>query len=335
MQSWQPDDLLADRYQINQIMRRSATAYLYRVSDVFRQSEELLMGPGRRLLQHPAGTDWFEQYCKEVLGIPAHRNILAPTRLDHHDGIPFLILPHIDGQFWDEAIKEGDMTHLGMMLDVSAQVARGVGWLHEHGQVHYNVKPANVLITDSGAAKVLKYGEAGAVSRVYASPEQLEGEALLTRATDVWSWATSVLHMFVGRVVWRSGLKAPAILQRYIQTGPARPGVPLMPGRLAKVLAECFRREPAERPAKMDDVAGQVQQLGESVSEGEDAGPAEPEEVFGEELAADWDILESMAEPETGAEQPWEEQPADEDEEEEAREERSRADTRRWRFRST
>jgi serine/threonine protein kinase len=186
-----------------------------------------------------------------------------------HDGeLPFLIMENAEGVWWDAAIDQGGLVELPRMLDVAWQVAEGLAWLHSQGQIHYNVKPANVLISHSGLVKVLKYGELEAKTRAFASPEQIAGDLPLTKATDIWSWAVSVLYMFVGKAAWPSGRKGPAALRRYMQDGPARPGMALMPGTLAELLSKCFRFDPEERVIGMDEIAEALKEIHASAVNG-------------------------------------------------------------------
>jgi serine/threonine protein kinase len=250
---WAMGTLLADRYEIEGVLKASATCCLYRVRDVFRGTSHLIVGPGRRACQQDGGLIWFEQYCHRSVTVPAHPNVLTPKRVDHHRKIAFLLMPDFEGKFWDAAIKDGDLKDLSTMLGVATQTARGLAWLHRQGCIHYNVKPANVVLCDSGFSKVWKYGEVGASTRAYASPEQIGGEEL-TPATDIWSWGVSVLHMFVGKVTWPSGHLAAAILERYVRNGPAVEGLPLLPSPLAEMLSACFHADPDQRPADMKEV---------------------------------------------------------------------------------
>jgi serine/threonine protein kinase len=250
---WEIGTLLADRYEIEQVVKPSATCCLYRARDVFRATSHLIVGPGRQACLLEGGLLWFEQYCQKSVGVPAHPNVLTPKRVDHHRKIAFLLMPDFEGEFWDEAIKGGDLRDMQAMLSVATQAARGLAWLHRQGCIHYNVKPANVVLCDSGFTKVWKYGENGAATRAYASPEQIAGEDL-TAATDIWSWGVSVLHMFVGKVTWPSGHLAAAILERYLRNGPAVEGIPMMPTALAEVLSRCFHADTGQRPADMKEV---------------------------------------------------------------------------------
>jgi serine/threonine protein kinase len=168
-------------------------------------------------------------------------------------GLPFMVMEDADGRCWDEVIAEGTLVELPRMLDVAIQSADGLAWLHSQGRIHYNLKPANVLICRSGSVKLWKYGEPGAMTKAYAAPEQMAGKPL-SEACDVWCWATSVLQMFVGKVAWSSGPKARLALRRYRQNGPDRPAIARMPGALMELLATCLTEDPAERTIRMDEI---------------------------------------------------------------------------------
>jgi len=176
-------------------------------------------------------------------------------------------MPNVEGECWEREIANGHLANLNQMLDVAAQTARVLGWLHAGGHIHGNMKPANVLLTTTNVVKVWKHPQVGARTRAYASPEQLAGSAELDVTTDVWSWAVSVLHMFVGRVTWSAGLEAPGALERYMRRGPARTGVPLMPGALAQLLCDCLKTDPLERPASMDHVTSAMKAVIENADD--------------------------------------------------------------------
>ncbi|MBW4493668.1 MAG: serine/threonine protein kinase [Oscillatoria princeps RMCB-10] len=81
----------------------------------------------------------------------------------------------------------------------------------------------------------------------YCSPEQDRGEKL-TRRTDMWSWALSVLEMFVGERTWQKGTVAPHLLEAYLQVEREDAGAPQMPNSVAAILRRCFRKNQQECP---------------------------------------------------------------------------------------
>jgi serine/threonine protein kinase/tetratricopeptide (TPR) repeat protein len=82
------------------------------------------------------------------------------------------------------------------------------------------------------------------LSLVYAAPEQAEGRPVGPGA-DTWSWAVTVLEMFVGERTWRSGPLAGATLEQVLATGAT---VVRIPPRLAEMLTAALRSDPTKRP---------------------------------------------------------------------------------------
>jgi hypothetical protein len=257
--SWETGQILSDRYRVRECVRQSGTCHLFRVEDIYRNSTHLVLRPSPRLLLKPGGKEWFEDYGQEILAVPPHPNLLMPERITHAGDLPFLLMEDAEGKGWDSAIIDGDITRLPRMLSLAIQVAQAIAWLHDHERIHCNVKPANVLICTNKVAKFWKMGDRAGKTRAYASPEQLAGDAELTPATDVWSWAVSILHMFVGIAAWPSGPQAPIAFRRYLHSGPVRKRIALMPGDLAELLALCLKRDPGDRLQPMGRVVERLE----------------------------------------------------------------------------
>ena len=164
------------------------------------------------------------------------------------------------------------------ILDIAIQFARGLHYAHDAGLIHQDVKPDNLLLTKEGDAKVADFGLAqaraaltvlegaptmndsnaeqglamdsgktmlarsGGYTPAYCSMEQMDGKAL-TRRTDIYSWAVSVMEMYVGSRPWANGVVAGLGCQSYFEN--AR--VP-MPEALKALLAQCLAPEPDDRP---------------------------------------------------------------------------------------
>jgi serine/threonine protein kinase len=95
----------------------------------------------------------------------------------------------------------------------------------------------------------------GGLTPAYASPEQEDG-APVTAATDVWSWAVTVLEMVVGGRPWRPARDAPDVLEA-LRSGRQAARIP-MPETLADVLGACLQPHPDARPASLGDVADRL-----------------------------------------------------------------------------
>ncbi|WP_323746299.1 protein kinase domain-containing protein [Catenulispora pinisilvae] len=203
-----------------------------------------------------------------------------------------------DGSYAGDGAQGGPVRATSRILDLAIQTAWGLHHAHERGLVHQDVKPANVLIAvgpdGEMTAKVTDFGLArarasatpslaahaaatdaaptdvatapagvsvlvpsGGLTRAYASPEQTEGRPL-GRRTDVFSFATSVLEMFTGGVVWMFGPAAGEALAAIRADGVGDDRLPALPPDLADLLARCLEEDPSQRPASMAVVADEL-----------------------------------------------------------------------------
>ncbi len=261
--SWRPQQQLGGHYRVLESMQNSSTLQLFRLLDTSRDEPVLALRPRPKLLQREGAVEWFDYLARQMVGVPEHQNVLPCRRLEHDGGITFLVMPDVKGSDCARAIADEELTQLENLLYVARGAAAGLAWLHGHGWVHYNVKPANILLGRKGAVKLFKYGLTGARTRAYASPEQMMSQETLSPATDIWSWAATVLEMFTGGITWPLGVVAPDALARYREEGPTRIDIPPMPHELADLLDECFYKAVDARP----DAAQVVRRL-------EDISPA-------------------------------------------------------------
>jgi serine/threonine protein kinase/tetratricopeptide (TPR) repeat protein len=214
------------------------------------------------------------------LDLPAHAH-LAPCRFFRSVEDEVVIFSdHAAGGSLADWIVGGRLARLEDRLDVAIQVARGLHALHEHGLVHQDVKPANVLMSADGLAQVADFGLArarararladtdageaghsvlvsgGAMTPAYCSPEQASGQPV-SRKTDVWSWGVLVLETFVGRVpaCEAGGPRAGAVLERYLAAEADNPPHERLPDGLAEVLRRAFQPKPPERWPDLEQAA--------------------------------------------------------------------------------
>lgn len=187
---------------------------------------------------------------------------------------------------------------LARILDIGIQFAWGLHFAHEQGLIHQDVKPANVMMSAEGIAKVTDFGlanaraaagekpvqgesgqtmvvsGAGYCTKEYASPEQFAGEPL-TRRTDVWSWAVSMLELFFGQRLWMLGEAVGAGLDEYLAMGPEMFKAPL-PDEFAMLLRHCLQEDPEARPRTMAGVAEQIKGIYQRVT-GSDYARRQPD----------------------------------------------------------
>ncbi len=226
--------------------------------------------------------------------------------------IPHIFVEFMEGgslEHWIQR-KEYDLyaggpeKNLERILDIAIQFAWGLAYAHDQGLVHQDVKPLNVLMTPEGGVKVTDFGLAkaraiagesageedtralvsGSLHTVaYRSPEQANGE-LLSHKTDIWSWAVSVLEMFEGGAYWYDGQSAGTSLETYLKReGEAH--LPIMPDSMAKLLRDCFQKEPNARPDDMLTIANWIMEIyGNKIGENYPRHKPKPTELKADSL---------------------------------------------------
>jgi hypothetical protein len=151
----------------------------------------------------------FEREARAVARL-SHPGIVTVFDLGYHtDGSPYIVMELLKGQDLLGRLRQGPPLSLEDKVRVVTQVLEGLGHAHQAGIVHRDVKPANVFLTEEGAARIMDFGIAfctasgptsksvlGTVS--YMSPEQVRGEPVDGRS-DLFSVGTLLHEILTGR----------------------------------------------------------------------------------------------------------------------------------------
>ncbi len=199
-------------------------------------------------------------------------------------GRPFMAMEYVEGQAIDVYCRERNLPireRLSLILDV----AKAVAYAHSKLVVHRDLKPANMLVTATGAVRLLDFGIAKLIegdtfqasnetqfagrllTPDYASPEQIRGETIGT-AADIYSLAVVTYELLTGTRPYRLKRQSAAQLEEAIaQVDPqsasdAAQGKTLkrqLRGDLDAILNMAMKKNPAERYATVDAFASDLQ----------------------------------------------------------------------------
>ena len=198
------------------------------------------------------------------------------------DGQIFIAMALYGGQTLRDRLSDGALP-VDEALDYAIQLADGLATAHAAGVVHRDVKPANVMITEEGLAKLLDFGLAkddqlqltepgsslGTIA--YMSPEQARGGAVDGRS-DVWALAVLTHEMLAGERPFRG---AAEVLVKAILEDDPHPLPAEVPSDLSAILARALAKEREQRTPSMAALLDELRALrGERRLEG--AGAPRP-----------------------------------------------------------
>jgi WD40 repeat protein/serine/threonine protein kinase len=290
---WNPDDVILDLYEVKEVHGGGGMGLVYRVHHRGWNMDLAVKSPRPEYFTTENQKQNFESECETWIDLGLHPHIVSCYYVRRLGGIPRIFAEYVEGgslKEWigDRRLYEGGPEEaLKRILDIAIQFAWGLHYAHEKGLIHQDVKPANVMMMPEGLAKVADFGLAkargaagelaaaglqqsilvsfGGMTPAYCSPEQANGQPL-SRKTDIWSWAVSLLEMFTGEVTWMAGQIAGEALSYYGDVGPEDSSIPRMPAGLVDLLKRCLRNNPEDRPTNFEEIATELRRLHQEVT---------------------------------------------------------------------
>ena len=212
-----------------------------------------------------------ERFRREILTVARlqHPHIVPILKAGELDGIPYFVMPYVDGESLDVRLRRTPRLGVRETLGILKDVARALAFAHERNVVHRDIKPGNILLS-SGSATVTDFGVAKALSSarrsgekgngltntgmslgtiLYMAPEQAAGDPEIDGRADVYALGVTAYEMLSGAAPF-ANLNPREMLTARLTLPP----VPLsrvrkdVPAGLERLIARCLAIDPADRP---------------------------------------------------------------------------------------
>ncbi len=198
-------------------------------------------------LNHPAIVavyDTGEDTYTEVTGAVAH--------------VPFIVMEYVEGHTVRDILRDGQAVPIEEAIEITAGVLSALEYSHHAGIVHRDIKPANVMLTPTGAVKVMDFGIARALAdsaatmtqtqavigtAQYLSPEQARGETVDARS-DLYSAGCLLFELLTGRPPFVGDSPVAVAYQHVREIAPAPSSVASdVPEVLDRICAKALAKE--------------------------------------------------------------------------------------------
>src|SRR5580658_2424495 len=185
---------------------------------------------------------------------------------------PYMVMEYLRGVDLRHAIRDGQLGDLQSKLRIALQIARALGYIHSLHIVHRDIKPENIHLTTNGVVKLMDFGIAKAqdmsMTRTgcvmgtpfYMAPEQVLGENP-GPAVDIYAFGALFFELLTGKQAIRGDSIERvfySILNEPLDLEPLRGSVPKP---VCDLITRCTAKNPAERPASFEAVAGEIERI--------------------------------------------------------------------------
>src|ERR1700757_3426931 len=249
------------RYRVEKLLGSGAMGEVYRAYDpaIDRLVAIKVLRP--ELIGGSDSEQLLQRFRREAraAGRRFHPNIVAIWDFGDDNGMPFLAMEYVEGRSLGELIKSSGQLTPDRGVKIIMQVLSALGFAHENGIVHRDVKPSNIMVLQNGQVKVADFGiariDASDLTIVgdllgtpaYMAPEQLSGAPVDYRA-DLFAAGVILFEMLTGVKPFR-GKSITEIISFMETRGPEDIGAlnPAVPDSLKRVITKSLPLEPAQR----------------------------------------------------------------------------------------
>ncbi len=202
----------------------------------------------------------------QAAGQLRHPNTVTIYDVDEDQGVPYIAMEFLEGEDLSKVVAAKRDIPIVTKLDYLVQACRGLHYAHQHGVVHRDIKPNNIVVLKDGLVKIVDFGiarlgggtmtRAGAVlgTMMYMSPEQIAGKPVDARS-DIFSLGVVLYELLTYEIPFE-GPDVPAILYKILYE-PPRPITEIIhdcPAAIERILERALDKDRESRYQSAEDL---------------------------------------------------------------------------------
>jgi serine/threonine protein kinase len=224
----------------------------------------------RRVLNEPILLQRFE-YEYEAARHLQHPQLVRALEHGVANGAPYLVMEYVPGKSLDKWIIEKRRLSLRDVTWVVEQIGGVLEYLHQHSIIHRDIKPGNILVSDTGDVKLADLGlvknltagrhmtrsATGLGTMEFSAPEQFEDARNADARADIYSLAATAYLALTGEYPFGRGGQIKVLRRKMCDdVVPPTKLAPYLPGYMDQVLLDGMRAESTKRPASVREFVG-------------------------------------------------------------------------------
>jgi serine/threonine protein kinase len=269
--------VLGGRYELDRVVGRGGMAEVFRARDIRLDRVVGVKKLLNDLARDETSQARFRREARSAASLN-HPSIVAvyDTGEDMVGGtpVPYIVMEFVDGRTLRDLLREDRQVLAERAAEITDGLLRALDYSHRNGIVHRDVKPGNVILTESGDVKVTDFGIARAMSDTrptmtqasqvmgtaqYLSPEQAQGERVDARS-DLYSAGCVFYELLAGRPPF-TGYSPVAIAYQHVKEDPVPPSRvhPEVPAWADAIVLQAMQKDPAQRYQSADEMRNDIQ----------------------------------------------------------------------------
>jgi eukaryotic-like serine/threonine-protein kinase len=261
--------LFDGRYQLQGRLGAGGMATVYLAEDTSLHRKVAIKVLAERYAEDEQFVERFRREAQSAAGLN-HPNIVAIYDRGVAEGTYYIAMEYLDGPTLKDVIDERGGLEPNRAIGFATQILAALRFAHNHGVVHRDIKPHNVVVSPDGRLKVTDFGiaragasqmtEVGSIvgTAQYLSPEQARGE-VVGPPSDLYSVGIVLYEMLTGRVPFE-GDSAVAIAMKHLSEEPVPPSVyaPGTPPALEQVVLRALAKDAGDRYQTAEEMSADL-----------------------------------------------------------------------------
>lgn len=203
--------IIAERYELLELIGQGGMADVYLAQDIILNRTIAIKILRTSLAKDPIYVTRFQREASAAAAL-SHRNIVEIYDVGEDEDKYYIVMEYVPGTTLKELILKRGAVHYIEAIDLMKQIVSGIAKAHQLGIIHRDIKPQNILVTDSGVAKIADFGIASMQSLAqvtqtdvimgslhYLAPELARGEKA-TAQSDVYALGIVFYELLRGEV---------------------------------------------------------------------------------------------------------------------------------------